>query len=171
VPLSTSFHHQIYLAGTDVNIISSKSESVGFISPSLTLARRPKTSKGVIATAPIKKNTIVELAPAILVPASSMWLIDTTMYRDAPMSPLGDYLYPSLIPGYNLNVLGWGMMYNHCEKGTASFNLGWESVRDESLTEFDVNLNTAFSVRFWTERDIEVGEELCWSYWRCVLGG
>ena len=58
-----------------------------------------------------------------------------------------------------------GFKIHHCKEATQ--NMNWEVVRSEVLPPQvldDRTRLTSFSVRFYTTRDVQAGEELCWNY-------
>ncbi|GAB3009878.1 SET domain-containing protein-lysine N-methyltransferase [Niabella terrae] len=97
--------------------------------------------KGVFTTEPIAKNSVIEIAPVLVMSAAERQLLDQTL--------LHDYIFE------------WGMDSQQC-----CVALGWVSVYNHSFTsncEYEMDYTTQ-SMQIRTVRDIAAGEELLVNY-------
>ena len=160
-----SLNSIIDAAARKLNVVKSESTDLVFISPNVFVGSNSK-GRGVFASSPIPRYTMVELAPALLVQESIISVKDTRLYSDAPASIVRNYLYPSPIGRHSFIVLGYAMLYNHCPKSEETVN--WEWVRYEreptGTSEDDEFRYVGFAVRLYTVRDVPLHGELCWDY-------
>jgi SET domain-containing protein len=111
------------------------------ILPTLFLAPSPGRGRGVFTEIPIEKDTVLEIAPVIVLSAKERLLIDQTR--------LHDYIFVWGPDGNQCAMaLGYVPMYNHCSPSNCEYEMEWE-------TEL---------IRIHAVRDIEAGEELFINY-------
>lgn len=162
-----SFYSSLDAAALKMNVIKSQSTDKAFQNPNIIyVGHSGAKGRGVFASSFLPAHTPLELAPSLLIPSPSLWIHDTRDFRDAPPSVLRWYAFPfSSIEGYNLIALGNSMLYNHCTKEQSNTN--FEIVRTEVLPPKVLDATTrltAFAVRFYTIKDVQPGQELCWDY-------
>ena len=150
-------------------VVSPYSTIGGFVHPSIGLlgpALPSPKGRGVFAVVPIEAWTMFELSPALLVPSVSMRITDGRRYRDTPSNNIMlDYLFPAgggLVEEYSMLPMGWGMLYNHCNKEDT--NMHWDIVRYGVKDATMSNRFTSFAIRYFTSKHVKAGEELCWDY-------
>ena len=97
--------------------------------------KRSPHGRGVFATRHFRKGQLVEVCPAVEVPASDV------------VGRLDDYVYDSVKAGDSLIVLGYGMLYNH----SADPNVEYDQQEPSRIT-------------YRALRTIEPGEELTIDY-------
>jgi SET domain len=104
------------------------------------------------------------MSPAIMFPTVASRAYFSNQLTRNPQNRvniLTDYMFPAPIDGFSLNVLGWGMLYNHCKNE----NVGWTLRRlPERIAATREHRFTDLVVAFVVPRDIEANEELCWNY-------
>lgn len=98
----------------------------------------PGKGRGVFARKPIKKGTIIESVPVLLVP-----LKDLVAGKDNPF--LNKYMYVWSKTAYAIS-LGYGSLYNHSYEPNARYVFG------------------AMRLTYKAERDIAKGEEITINY-------
>lgn len=117
------------------------------ILPTLYLAPSPDRGLGVFTQECIEKNTVIEIAPVIVLSAEDRILIDKTR--------LHDYIFEWGEAGEQCAMaLGYVPMYNHGSPSNCEYEMEWEHAR----------------IRIRTIRDIQPGEELFVNYqgdWNC----
>ena len=98
--------------------------------------------RGVFTHAPIKKNTILEIAPVIVMTHEHRQLLDQTL--------LHDYIFEWQPDGANMccMALGWIPIYNHSYRSNCEYAMNYDD-------------NTMFIQAI---RNIKAGEELTINY-------
>lgn len=134
---------------------SIQNKKLGYISTDLYIAPGV-AGVGVFSSSVIGAQIIIELAPSIMIPT----ITATSLIANS--SVLSDYVYPSPLPDFKLIVMGWGMLYNHCNDS----NISWEILNFplEITKSRGANHYCHFAVMFFTIKDVQEGEELCWNY-------
>lgn len=111
------------------------------IAPCLFIATTKGKGRGVFTNEPITKNSVIEVAPVIVMSREERPLLDQTL--------LHDYIFEW---GENSDqiclALGWASVYNHSYKSNCEYDMDYET-------------NT-ISIR--TVRKIKAGEELTINY-------
>jgi hypothetical protein len=151
--------------------MASDSTDYCFVHPGLRVADSGDKGLGVFAAVPFTKGQMVEVAPALVIPDVAS-RIHRTGDTELKANVLIDYVYPFPSPAspppphpVNIVVLGFGMIYNHCDEGEA--NLGWDIVKlPASMVRKSSHGLTSYAVAFQAKRDIQAGEEFCWDYGR-----
>ena len=130
----------------------------GFINTNSNLYISPGVDGlGVFSSDVIPMNQVIEVAPSLMIPSIAAIAINNIEERNI----LIDYVFPSPLPEYKLMVLGWGTVYNHCNDA----NIGWEIVKiPTEIVNQRSHHYADFCVMFFTIRDIQKDEELCWNY-------
>ena len=114
---------------------------LSMILPILYLAPSPDRGRGVFTQAPIAKDTVIEVAPVIVLTAADRLWIDKTR--------LHDYIFVWGEQGDQCAMaLGYVPMYNHAAPSNCEYEMEWahELIRVRAV------------------RDIEKGEELFINY-------
>jgi len=102
----------------------------------------PGKGRGVCTDAPIAKDAIVEVCPAIILSHEDVLAVrDTVIYEYT--FDYDDHGGRECLP------CGFGMLYNH----SATPNIEWDTDLERQ------------AIVFTALRDIKVGEELCHNYW------
>ena len=110
--------------------------------PQLYIGETESKGRGVFTTKGIKKDTIVETAPVIVMSHEHRLLLDQTL--------LHDYIFEWQPGGANMccMALGWIPMYNHSYRSNCEYAM-----------DYDDN-----TMHIQTMRDIKPGEELTINY-------
>jgi hypothetical protein len=101
--------------------------------------RSPRKGRGVFARKPIRKGTVIERAPIVLIPVGEV-------FSNAPRTKLADYVFNWGSDTVAL-VLGYGSLYNHSYQPNASYY--GEGSQTQAFTAI---------------RDIRAGEEITVNY-------
>lgn len=97
--------------------------------------------RGVFTSASIEKNSIIEIAPVVVLNAKERQLIDQTL--------LHDYIFEwGEVDGQCCMALGWVSIYNHSYSSNCEYEMDYE----------------ANTISIKTIREIEAGEELFINY-------
>lgn len=111
------------------------------IHPALYIKHTPQRGKGVFTRDHIKKNTVIEIAPVIVLPANERkWIDQSVLYNY--------YFYWGDDSQQSAICLGYGSLYNH-------------SYKPNVIYEADYNEET---ITFITLRAVKAGEELLINY-------
>ena len=102
--------------------------------------RTDKFGRGVFATQAIRKNTIVERAPLIVLDEA-----DTKMVRDSNVLVYYDF---SFNEQFSAIAGGYGSFYNH----STTPNVDWEVDQENE------------EIKYWATRSISKGEQLFINY-------
>jgi len=101
--------------------------------------RSRKKGRGVFARQPIRKGTVIERAPIVLIPVGEV-------FSNAPRTKLADYVFTWGKDTVAL-VLGYGSLYNHSYQPNASYYGEGRQIQ-----------------AFRAIRDIQAGEEITVNY-------
>jgi uncharacterized protein len=111
------------------------------ILPILYIAPTKNKGRGVFAQAPIAANTLIEVAPVLVLNSRQRKIAEQTM--------LYDYIFSWGQKGASgVIALGYGSIYNHSYDANCNYEM-----------DFDNAL-----MYFRTVKDIAVGEEICINY-------
>lgn len=105
----------------------------------ITVRRSGKKGRGVFARKLIRKGTVIERAPIILIPTGEV-------FSNSPKTKLADYVFAWGNDTVAV-VLGYGSLYNHSYQPNASY--------------YGAGPRTQV---FWAIRDIRAGEEITVNY-------
>lgn len=111
------------------------------IHPHLIVALTEGKGRGVFATQPIAAQTIIEIAPVIVVPANQRYLLEQTILHDYIFS-WGEQEADAAVG------LGYSSMYNHASPSNCEYVMHYDNL----------------TISIVTMRDIEQGEELTINY-------
>ncbi len=112
------------------------------LNPQLYIGETASKGRGVFTRKTIKKDTVIETAPVIVMTEKDRHLIDQTL--------LHDYIFEWQPDGANMccMALGWIPMYNHSYRSNCEYAMNYDD-------------QTMF---IQTVRDIKAGEELTINY-------
>lgn len=116
-------------------------DSINFISDDIYVASSGKGGRGVFTNADLKKNTIIEVAPVIVMSKKDRTFIDQTL--------LHDYIFE------------WGDKHNQCCMALGYVPLYNHSYR--SNCEYEMNFKKQ-TITVKTIRAVKAGEELMINY-------
>ena len=160
----SEFEMKLSEAKKKYRYIATESSELGFIHSDIYLSRGFH-GIGVFTSKFIPKHNFIEVSPALLIPKLATKVTtsdcDGETINAKNHNILLDYVFSSPIPDYKLVVLGWSMVYNHCDEPNIAseiFNFPDDVVAPRNNRYGD------FAVMFASLRDIEAGEELCWDY-------
>ena len=116
-------------------------KAINYISESLAVIKTSAKGRGVYATAALKKNTIIEIAPVIVMSKKDRTYIDQTL--------LHDYIFEWGTKGDECCMaLGYVPLYNHSYQSNCEYEM-----------DFSKQL-----IKVKTIRAIDAGEELLINY-------
>lgn len=116
-------------------------KAINFLHPLVIVAKTPTRGRGMFATGPIPKDTVLETAPVIVMNAEERKLLDKTLLHDY-IFEWGDDRSRCCM------ALGYIPLYNHSYSSNCEYEM-----------EFRKKVITVKTVR-----DIETGEELFINY-------
>ncbi len=121
-------------------MISKNNKKTNFINQFIEIGDSILHGQGVFASTDIKKNTVIERCPYIV--------IDDDDLND--LNRLQDYIFTSPdIKGDYLCVLGYGMMYNHSSEPNVEWKIDSKDIR---------------FIKFTSLRNLKKGEEILHDY-------
>ncbi len=111
------------------------------IAPCLFITETAKKGRGVFSSVDITKNSVVEIAPVIVMSGEERKLLDQTLLHDY-IFEWGDATKQCCL------ALGWVSVYNHSYKSNCEYDMDYD---DKTIT-------------IKTTRKIKAGEELTINY-------
>ncbi len=109
--------------------------------PSLFIKKTSNMGKGVFSNKPIPANTIIEIAPVIVMPWTDKELLDKTF--------LYNYIFEW---GYNKNAccmaLGYIPMYNHTFNSNCDYVMDYDNDTIEVKTMVDIGIDEQLFINY-----------------------
>ena len=116
-------------------------KSLQYVHPDIIITKTKNKGRGVLANKNIVANTVVEIAPVIVMPGIDRKLLDQTLLHDY-IFEWGDNTLQCCM------ALGYVALYNHAYKANCDYEM-----------DFKKQLITVTTVK-----NVKAGEELCINY-------
>lgn len=116
-------------------------KSIQYLHPEIIIAKTKNKGRGVLAKKNIAANTVIEIAPVIILPRGERTLLDQTLLHDY-IFEWGDARQECCI------ALGYVSLYNHAYQSNCEYAM-----------DFKKQLITITTVK-----EVKAGEELCINY-------
>jgi SET domain-containing protein len=116
-------------------------KTIQYLHPDIIVAKTKNKGRGILANKNIAANTVLEIAPVIVMPKVDRRLLDQTLLHDY-IFEWGDNKKQCCM------ALGYVALYNHAY---------------QSNCEYEMNFNKQL-ITITTVKDVKAGEELCINY-------
>jgi len=116
-------------------------KTIQYLHPDIIVAKTKNKGRGILANKNIAANTVLEIAPVIVMPKVDRRLLDQTLLHDY-IFEWGDNKKQCCM------ALGYVALYNHAY---------------QSNCEYEMNFNKQL-ITITTVNDVKAGEELCINY-------
>jgi SET domain-containing protein len=116
-------------------------KGIQYLHPDIIVTKTKNKGRGVFADKKIAANTVVEIAPVIVMPEAARKILDQTLLHDY-IFEWGDDKKQCCM------ALGYVPLYNHAYKANC---------------EYEMNFNKQL-ITITTVKDLKAGEELCINY-------
>jgi len=116
-------------------------KTIQYLHPDIIVAKTKNKGRGILANKNIAANTVLEIAPVIVMPKVDRRLLDQTLLHDY-IFEWGDNKKQCCM------ALGYVALYNHAY---------------QSNCEYEMNFSKQL-ITITTAKDVKAGEELCINY-------